>query len=445
MSFAALNINKPLQRALDDLNFSSPTPIQEKAFPVILSGRDVVAIAQTGTGKTLAYLLPLLRQLPYSEQKQPRILIVVPTRELVVQVVEEAKALGKYTSVRIGGIYGGANINTQKQLIFDGLDVLVATPGRLMDMFLTRTVQVNAIQKLVIDEVDEMLNLGFRPQLANILDILPARRQNLLFSATLDEEAETIIETYFNSPQYVELVTRGTPLEKIVQKAYDAPNFYSKVNLLEYLLLNDKSYKKVLVFVKNKKLADDLYKELEPALGDSLGIIHSNKTQPQRFAAIEKMESGEHRILIATDIIARGLDIPEVSHVINFDTPAQPEDYIHRIGRTGRADKAGTAISFVTEAEKPNQKKIEGLMNKKIAMEEWPEGAEISDHLTKDELPVKKDKNLKKFNKPVEIKGGGAFHEKKEKNKKENQGGKRYREDQRRKEKKYNKLKSKGK
>ncbi|MGZ3885075.1 MAG: DEAD/DEAH box helicase, partial [Bacteroidia bacterium] len=434
-----------LLRALQDLGFTAPTLIQEKSFPVIMSGKDVVAIAQTGTGKTLAYLLPLLRQLPFSEQKQPRILIVVPTRELVVQVVDEVKKLSAYMNLRVGGIYGGANINTQKQLIFDGLDVLVATPGRLMDMFLTRTIQVNAIQKLVIDEVDEMLNLGFRTQLTTMLDILPRKRQNLLFSATLDEDVEKIIASYFNSPQYVELVTRGTPLSKIVQKAYYVPNFYSKVNLLEYLLLNDDELKKVLVFVKTKKLADELYKEIEPVFGEALGIIHSNKTQPQRFAAIEKMESGEHRVLIATDIIARGLDIPEVTHVINFDTPAEAGDYIHRIGRTGRADKNGTAITFITEAEKAHQQKIEALMNKKIPMIEIPEDVELSDLLTKDEIPVKKDKNLKKFNKLPDTTGGGAFHEKKAKNKKENKGGKRHQESQRRKELKFNSKKSRGK
>jgi ATP-dependent RNA helicase RhlE len=438
MSFEALNINKPLLRALNDLGFNTPTPIQAKAYPVIMSGKDVVAIAQTGTGKTFAYLLPILRQLAFLEQKQPRILIVVPTRELVVQVVEETKKLGAYMNIRVGGIYGGANINTQKQLIFNGLDILVATPGRLMDMFLTRTVQVNSIQKLVIDEVDEMLNLGFRSQLTTILDILPKKRQNLLFSATLDEDVEKLITVYFNTPHYVELVARGTPLHKIVQKGYYVPNFYSKVNLLEYLLLNDAELKKVLVFVKNKKLADELYKEITPILGGTVGIIHSNKTQPQRFAAIEKMESGEHRVLIATDIIARGLDIPEVTHVINFDTPVEPEDYIHRIGRTGRADKTGTAITFITDAEKVYQKKIEVLMNKKITLEKLPEEVELSDLLTKDEIPVKKDKNLKKFNKPLISAGGAAFHEKKDKNKKVNKGGKRFQESQRRKTVKFN-------
>lgn len=437
MLFKDLNITKPLQRALDDLGFKEATPIQEKAFPVIMSGKDTIAIAQTGTGKTFAYLLPLLRQLTFSEQKQPRILIAVPTRELVVQVVEEAKKLASYTSLRIGGIYGGANINTQKQLIFDGLDILVSTPGRLIDMIHTRTLQVNSIQKLVIDEVDEMFNLGFRAQVLAIMDLLPKKRQNLLFSATLDEDVEKLIADFFVQPQYVELVARGTPIEKIVQLGYDVPNFHTKINLFEHLLLKDDQLKKTLVFVKNKKLADLLYKELNERFPDEISIIHSNKTQPQRFAAIKNFDDGTHKVLIATDIIARGLDIPEVSHVINFDTPSEAADYIHRIGRTGRANSIGNAITFVTPKEKPFQEKIEQLMNKAIPMAELPEEVEVSDILIADEKTAKPDKNLKKISKMIVQNSGGAFHEKKAKNKKVNLGGKRRQERQKRKEEKF--------
>lgn len=436
MTFKELNITSSLLKALKDLGFDKPTPIQEKAFPVVMSGKDVVAIAQTGTGKTFAYLLPILRQLTFSQQKQPRILIVVPTRELVVQVVDEIKKLTTYMSVRTAGIYGGANINTQKQLINNGLDILVATPGRLMDMFLTRILQFHSVQKLVIDEVDEMLSLGFRPQLMNIMEAIPPKRQNLLFSATLDEDVEKMIADYFYKPQYLELVARGTPIEKITQSAYHVPNFNTKINLLEFLLNDNDDLKKVLVFVKNKKLGDTLYKELEPKFSGEVGIIHSNKTQPQRFSAIKKFQEGSFRVLIATDIIARGLDIPEVSHVINFDTPKEPGDYIHRIGRTGRADKEGSTITFITEAEKVFQEKIEKLMNKKIPLLPLPKEVEISDILIPEERPVKKDKNLKKFNKPVTPKGG-AFHEKKEKNKKVNLGGKRRQESKRRQEAKF--------
>lgn len=437
MPFEDLNLTKPLLKALNDLGFKQPTPIQEKAFPVIMSGKDTIAIAQTGTGKTFAYLLPILRQLTFSEQKQPRVLIVVPTRELVVQVVLELEKLTTYMTVRIGGIYGGANINVQKQLIFNGLDILVSTPGRLIDMVNTRTLQVSSVQKLVIDEVDEMFNLGFRAQVFNIMDVLPKKRQNLLFSATLDEDVEKLIADFFIQPQYVELVARGTPIEKIIQKAYHVPNFYTKVNLLVHFLNTDTSFKKILVFAKNKKLADLLFKELNEEFPNQISIIHSNKTQPQRFAAIDNFDSGVHRVLIASDIIARGLDIPEVSHVINFDTPTEAADYIHRIGRTGRANSIGTAITFITKKELEYQEKIEQLMNKKIPLFKLPKEVEISEALIADEKIVKADKNLKKL--PKVIPSGGAFHEKKAKNKKVNLGGKRRQEKERRMEELYRK------
>lgn len=430
-TFKDLNLSKQLINALTDIGFNTPTPIQEKAFPVIMSGKDVVGIAQTGTGKTFSYLLPILRQITYSEQRQPRVLIVVPTRELVMQVVGEIEKLSKYMNVRFTGVYGGGNINIQKQKVYDGLDILVATPGRLIDLTLSRTLQFNGIQKLVIDEVDEMLNLGFRAQLIKILDILPEKRQNLMFSATLNEDVEMMIENYFTKPIYVELITRGTPLEKIIQQAYHVPNFYTKVNLLENLLQTDTEFKKVLVFVKNKKIADEIFKELETDFGQEIGVIHSNKTQPQRFQAVKQFDEGVHKLLIATDVIARGLDLKDVTHVLNFDMPLKdPNSYIHRIGRTGRADKTGISVSFITKTDIDIQKSIETLMNKKMTVLEIPETVEISINLTQDEKPVTRDKNLNKNKKLV--KPTGAFHEKSEKNKKVNLGGARKRENQKR-------------
>jgi ATP-dependent RNA helicase RhlE len=430
-TFKDLNLTKPLINALSDIGFENPTPIQEKAFPVIMSGKDAVGIAQTGTGKTFAYLLPILRQLTFSEQRQPRVLIVVPTRELVVQVVDEVAKLATYMQARCVGVYGGGNINIQKQKVYDGVDILVATPGRLIDLTLSRTLQFNSIQKLVIDEVDEMLNLGFRSQLIKILDILPEKRQNLMFSATLNEDVEMMIDNYFYKPEYIELISRGTPLEKIIQQAYHVPNFYTKVNLLEYLLQTEKNFTKVLLFVKNKKIADDIYKELEGEFAEDIGVIHSNKSQPQRFSAVKKFDEGTHRLLIATDVIARGLDLKDVTHVINFDMPSKEASaYIHRIGRTGRADKTGIAISFITKLNLPMQKEIETLMKKKLEILDMPEAVEISENLTQDEKPVTRDKSLKKI--PKHITPTGAFHEKKDKNKKMNLGGKRRQENLRR-------------
>ncbi|MES2138639.1 MAG: DEAD/DEAH box helicase [Bacteroidota bacterium] len=422
MTFDELNLNKPLISALDDLGYINPTPIQEKAFPVIMSGKDVVAIAQTGTGKTFAYLLPMLRQLKYSDKKHPRILIVVPTRELVLQIVREIEKLTSYMNVRYQGVYGGTNINTQKQLVYDGLDILVATPGRLVDLALTGLLRLKDIQKLVIDEVDQMLSLGFRQQLISFLETLPAKRQNLMFSATMTEDVEKVIAKYFYEPFKIEIAAHGTPLDKIIQKGYHVPNFYTKVNLLEYLL-NDVELSKVLVFVENKKLADRLFELLEKKLVDQVGVIHSSLSQNNRISALKSFHDGRKRVLIATDIIARGLDISDVTHVINFDTSRLPEDYIHRIGRTGRANKAGVAISFINEAEQEYQFEIENLMNKEIPIEPFPAAVQISKVYTEEEKPSIIDKNIKRINAIKIPIGQGAFHEKKEKNKKVNLGG----------------------
>lgn len=428
-SFSELNLNKSLLRALEDLSLKESTPIQEKAFPVIMSGRDAVGIAQTGTGKTFAYILPLLRQLEYSEQRHPRVLIIVPTRELVAQVVGEIEKLARYMTLRVYGIYGASNINTQKQKVYDGLDILVATPGRLIDLTHSRSIQFSSVKKVVIDEVDEMLNLGFRPQLMQLLEMLPPKRQNLMFSATLTEEVEALIDSYFNQPEYIELISRGTPLEKIIQQAYEVPNFYTKINLLRYLLDHDKSMSRVLLFVKDKNMADRIEQEL-PEMEGKLAVIHSNRSQPQRFNSVKQFQEGTFRLLIATDVIARGVDMKDVSHVINFDMPKDSSAYIHRIGRTGRADKAGIALSFVLEKDEELKEEIETLMSKEIEILDLPEALEISEDLIQEEIPATRDKNLAKQKKSLAP--TGAFHEKKAKNKKLQLGGKRRQEKQRR-------------
>src|SRR5260221_7819739 len=317
------------------------------------------------------------------------------------------------------GVYGGVNINTQRAEVEKGSDILVATPGRLYDLALSGSLRLNAIKKLVIDEVDEMFNLGFRTQLRNILDLLPVKRQNLLFSATITEEVEALMITYFNNPVKIEAAPTGTPVENIDQKAYEVPNFYTKVNLLEWLLSHNAEMTKVLIFVATKQLADQLYEQLTEKFPGRTGVIHSNKDQNNRFNTVNKFKNGEYHFVIATDIIARGLDVAEVSHVSNFDTHVVPENYIHRIGRTGRADQKGIAISFITEKEKEYQAKMESLMNYKIPIIPLPEDLEISDVLTEDEKPKPYMKAI-----PLDIPkpefAGGAFHEKLEKNKKVN-------------------------
>ena len=421
MSFEKLNLNKPLISALDDLGYIEPTPIQERAFPIIMSGKDVIGIAQTGTGKTFAYLLPILRSLKYSDQRHPRVLIIVPTRELVLQIVKEIEKLSVYTSTRFLAIYGGTNINTQKQLVYNGVDIIVATPGRLVDLSLTGILRLKDIKQLVIDEVDQMLSLGFRQQLLSFLETMPSKKQTLMFSATMNEEIEAVITKYFYEPVKIEVAPHGTPLEKIVQVCYHVPNFNTKVNLLEYLLKHDDSLNKVLVFSATKKLADNVYEQLNQRFPNEVVVIHSNLSQTARINSLKQFHEGTKRVLVATDIVARGLDITDVTHVVNFDTPETPEDYIHRIGRTGRANKDGVAITFINETEQEFQVAIETMMNKAIPYESIPEEVVISKMLTDEEIPKMVDKIKQKKGKDKYV-PGPAFHEKKEKNKKVNLG-----------------------
>ena len=251
-TFADFDLPKSLQKALDELGFTTPTPIQIKSMPVILSGRDMMGIAQTGTGKTFAYLLPILKHWKFQNTHTPRVLILVPTRELVVQVAEEVIKLTQYMSVRTLGAYGGVNINTQKTAVYEGVDILVGTPGRVMDLALDNVVRFDEIQKLVIDEFDEMLNLGFRFQVTSILSMLKAKRQNILFSATMTEEVDEMLDEYFNFPEEVSLAPSGTPLEKIVQLGYKVPNFLTKLNLIKKLLHTDDRMSRLLIFINNK-------------------------------------------------------------------------------------------------------------------------------------------------------------------------------------------------
>ena len=422
MTFEDLNLNTPIRNALNDLGFVIPTPIQAKAFNVVASGKDMVGIAQTGTGKTFAYMLPILKNLKYSTQDNPRILVLVPTRELVVQVVDEIEKLSKYINNRVLGVYGGTNINTQKQAIADGVDILVATPGRLYDLALSRVLQLKSIQKLVIDEVDVMLDLGFRHQLINIFDILPQRRQNIMFSATMTLDVDALINDFFKAPERVSIAVSGTPLENILQTRYNIPNFYTKVNLLVHLLNDTETFNKVLIFVAYKKMADRLFEKLDETFREELCVIHSNKTQNYRLRSIEQFRNGENRILVATDVMARGLDIDNISHVINFDTPDYPENYMHRIGRTGRAERKGEALVFSTEKEQESLEAIEGLMQMEIPLLDIPNAVEISNELIEEERPQIKERNNPTKRKDEDA-PGPAFHEKYEKNQKENLGG----------------------
>ena len=419
MTFSDLNLNKSLLAALDDIGVTEPTAIQAKTFSPIMSGKDIVGVAQTGTGKTFAFLLPTLRLWKFSKSPFPQILIMVPTRELVMQIVMELEKLTTYMNTVTVGVYGGANIRNNKEDILKGVDIVVGTPGRLLDLLTSGVLKTKQLKRLIIDEVDEMLNLGFRTQLNNILEYLPTKRQNLMFSATMPDDVEQIVNNYTDYYQKIEAAPSGAPLENIDQYAFEVPNFNTKAHLLELLLEQNDNMSKVLVFVSTKKMADALHEKMTPILGDTVGVIHSSKSQNYRFNTVNSFDDGTFRVVIATDVIARGLDVSKVTHVINFDLSEIPESYIHRIGRTGRAEQKGVAISFVSEKESSYKEAIEELMGMTIPLQIVPNELIISDEL----IDLEKEVEFIPFNnhkmkqhKPT----GEAFHEKLEKNKKVN-------------------------
>lgn len=418
-SFHDFDLPKSLQKALDELGYSTPTPIQVKSMPVITSGRDMMGIAQTGTGKTFAYLLPILKQWKFAPTHTPRVVIIVPTRELVVQVTDEVEKLTKYMSIRVLGIYGGVNINTQKKHVYEGIDILVGTPGRMMDLALDNVVRFDELQKLVIDEFDEILNLGFRFQVTSLLSMMKPKRQNILFSATMTDEVDEMLDDYFDFPEEVTLAASGTPLDKIEQLGYHVPNFLTKIKMLEHLLQQENT-ERVLVFVNNKRTADILMEKIDESHTGQFGVIHSNKSQNYRLNTMAAFQAGELRGIVTTDVMARGLDISDITHVVNMEFPEVPEQYIHRIGRTGRADKTGIAISYINPKEQEQQVAAELLMEKEIEILPIPEEVEVENKLLEFEKEKQKIKHLLKRPKNE---GGEAFHEKKDKNKKVNLGG----------------------
>jgi ATP-dependent RNA helicase RhlE len=417
-SFEDFKIKKQLKKAIADLGFEKPTPIQQASYATILGGADFVGIAQTGTGKTIAYLLPILQDLNFSDQPNPRVVVLVPTRELVIQIVEEIEKLTAYLSIRTLGVYGGSNnINGQKRAIAEGVDIIVGTPRRLYDLALANVLRLKSVKKLVIDEVDIMLDFGYKTQLKNIFGYLPTKRQNILFSATMTTYVDELTDEFLVNPVKKTISISGTPLKSIRQEAYAAPNFYTKANLLNHLLKDSEAHNKVLIFVATKVNADRL-SEISN-FESEISVIHSRKEQNQRTKAIERFEDGTSRILIATDVIARGIDIEKISTVISFDTPFYPENYMHRIGRTGRADQQGRAILFYNEKETALKDAIESLMNYTIPLNEFPEGVEVSARLTPEEKrkPIEQPEQAHKTS-TIEV--GASFHEKSAKNSKEN-------------------------
>lgn len=412
--FSEYNISRQLHRSLDDMGFSVPTPIQEKCFSPIMAGRSMVGIAQTGTGKTLAYLLPLFNLWKFTKEPHPTMVVLVPTRELVIQVEEQARKLAAHNAIRIVGIYGGASINTQKEMLAVGVDLLVATPGRLIDLVTTGNLKLKNVKHLVIDEMDEMFGQGFRPQLLRIFDSLPKRRQNLLFSATITDDISEFLDEHYFGLDRVEAGPASAPAGTVEAIAYKVPNFTTKIDLLEHLLRTDGSMRKVLVFVSTIRMAEYLHERLTARIEEMIGMLHSNRAQNTRFRLLEEFADGKFKVLIATDLAGRGVDIEDVTHVVNFDLSEQAEDYVHRIGRTGRAGKSGVAISLISQHDRMQD--IEDFTGISFQFVPLPDEIEFSPVVTEFDKPVIRMKN------PLveDTVSGAAFHEKKAKNMKVN-------------------------
>jgi ATP-dependent RNA helicase RhlE len=349
MPFSSLNLGPHLLKAVQDAGYTEPTPIQVEAIPQILARHDLIGIAQTGTGKTAAFVLPILSMLSTAadpaRRRGTRVLVVAPTRELVVQIEENVRAYAKYLPLRMATVFGGVGERPQIEALRSAVDLVIATPGRLLDLMGQRHGDFSGIEFLVLDEADRMLDMGFLPQIRRIVKALPRKRQTLMFSATLSKEIESLTHEFQQSPKTVQIGRRANPAETVTQLVYEvSPSL--KPALLTHLL-RDAALDSVLVFTRTKHGADRIARRLE---GSQIrtATLHSNRSQNQRLRALKEFKSGEVRVLVATDIAARGIDVDGISHVINYDFPMHSEDYVHRIGRTGRALAIGDAISFVT-------------------------------------------------------------------------------------------------
>lgn len=368
MSFQDLGLLEPVVHGVQSLGYADPTPIQERCIPLILQGRDVVGSAQTGTGKTAAFALPILTRLRW-RTGVPRCLILEPTRELAVQVETAIQYYARFSDIEIGVFYGGVGYQRQKQLLEFGVDVIVATPGRLLDLQQQGSLKLSAIEILVLDEVDRMVDMGFLPDVRRIVQLCPKERQTLLFSATIPPEIENLCSWVLKNPEIVDIGERRSVAETVTHAFYPVAAA-QKFDLL-VALLEQTHYQSVIVFTRTKQAADTISDRLK-ALRHSVTVLHSDRSQGERTAALEGFKSGKYEVLVATDIAARGLDISGVTHVINYDIPLHPEDYVHRVGRTGRAERVGDAFTLVTAEEAKAMLEIEKFIGQKITRQRLP-------------------------------------------------------------------------
>ena len=373
-NFTNLGLAEPLVRALEAKGYTTPTPIQAQAIPYVLEGRDLLGIAQTGTGKTAAFVLPSIQRLVEADKRvlptHCRMLVLAPTRELASQIAESARAYGKFSRMTVATVFGGTSINKNRQDMSRGVDILVATPGRLLDLIEQRFVSLNLIETLVLDEADQMLDLGFIHALRKIVKMVPRQRQTLFFSATMPQSIRELADQFIKDPALVSIKPAATTAERVDQYA-TLVNQAEKQALLT-MTLRDPSFERALVFTRTKHGADRVVRLLG-GNGIAANAIHGNKSQVNRERALAAFKSGEVKVLVATDIAARGIDVSGVSHVINFELPNVPEQYVHRIGRTARAGNDGIAISFVADDERPYLRDIEKLIRQKVPLKALPE------------------------------------------------------------------------
>ncbi|ADB41656.1 DEAD/DEAH box helicase [Spirosoma linguale] len=411
-SFEQFELNRQLLNAVAELGYTVPTPIQQKTIPLSLGNHDVLGIAQTGTGKTAAYLLPILMKVKYAQGKNPRALILAPTRELVMQINQAVSELGKYTDLRHLALYGGLGPKTQIETLRNGVDIIVATPGRFMDLYRSGEIVTKEIRTMVLDEADKMMDMGFMPQIRSILEIIPTKRQNLLFSATFGGRVERLSSEFLEAPIKVEVTPQASTADMVSQVIYEAPNFRTKINMLDYLMRQE-DFQRVIIFARTKGTADNIYKFLSRKViePEKIRVIHANKGQNTRINAMDAFKEGNIQVLVSTDVAARGIDVAEVSHVINFDLPLIYEDYVHRIGRTGRANRTGEAITFLTKAEEYHVQKIERIIKATIPRQPLPAGVVVAETPFEEEQAMLReiDEQRRKED-PTFL---GAFHEKK--------------------------------
>lgn len=412
-SFEQFKLNRQLLNAIEEAGYTEPTPIQEQAIPVALAGQDILGIAQTGTGKTAAYTLPLLMRIKYAQGQHPRALILAPTRELAMQISEAITRLGKYTDIRTVVLYGGVGPKTQIEALRKGVDIIVATPGRFMDLYFQEEIVVKHLTAMVLDEADKMMDMGFMPQIRKLLEIIPRKRQNMLFSATFSGKVENLSYEFLEFPTRIEVTPQATAAEMVTQALYEVPNFRTKINLLSYLLEDKETFTRVLVFTRSREVAGLVHQNLLGRVVPEaeLRVIHANKGQNTRINAMEAFREGNIRVMVATDVVARGIDITEVSHVVNFDVPLIYEDYVHRIGRTGRANTVGNAITFMTIADEYHIRKIEAMIRMEIPRAEFPEDVYIAETPFQERQDMLREIDNQRRKEDPTFKG--AFHEKK--------------------------------